>query len=615
MTPDTKKPWFRDKFRDWVEGLLKEKFDRLNDAQRSKLMARFFAEQVLGPRDPALLPFAEEDLHACVVDGAGDIGIDFASREGGVVLIIQAKYSGGKKATKRPHETPADFEHFRTVLGRLMDYRDLEVISEPLREFAAEIDWDHDNFQLYYITLRQLAENQTQAAAAGIPIPTDYPDLEGRVALSIFDEAQLNIELRDALSTDQDEGKTFRLQFTENDGSKPWVCLADANSRPCYVGRISGAQLAVLFQEHKSGLFTLNIRNYIGDNSTNKTIRATALQNPGDFFSFNNGISALAARIGADESDPKVLICERFSVINGAQTIRSLHKAHVADPKALREVQVLLRVTEFHSKKKQPEQAFLDNVTKYNNTQNAIKLSDFRSNDKIQFDLRRKFEDLPSVHGKRFYYKNKRSGEPNRDKITIGMEEFVKTVYAFRFGPDDLFGGTSHVFDATKGGGYAKLFGDGVDILPSLSNETFELYAGIWFLCDTAKDIWSKRAKDAREPALERRWMFYFALGESLRVAYLDSGHDIELALRGLAKPAWIKEDESGAVKKALGRHCRVAFKALIDSYKEASKEPGFAHRNWFRQQSTPPSIREHLTSSWTLLADHADEYMLPKPK
>ncbi len=297
--------------------------------------------------------------------------------------------------------------------------------------------------------------------------------------------------------------------------------------------------MAVLFTQHKSSLFTLNIRNYIGDNGTNKAIRATAINSSTDFFSFNNGISALATRITPDEHDPRVLICERLSVINGAQTIRSLHKAHLANPVALRDVHVLLRITQFEPKKTQREQEFLDNVTKYNNTQNAIKLSDFRSNDRVQLDLRRKFEQLPSLGGKKFSYKNKRSGERERDVIAIGMEEFVKTLYAFIYGPDDVFGGTGHVFDATKGGGYAKLFGDGGEILPAIPAEKFHVYAGVWFLCDEAKRIWRARSRDGNEPGIERRWMFYYALGESIRLAHSEQGVDTSSALRFLSNPSW----------------------------------------------------------------------------
>jgi len=613
MREEQKKALFRDFFRDWVEDKLQESFDSLHDVRRSRLMARFFAEQVLRPRNPTLLPFAEEDIQACVVDGKDDCGIDFISREEGTVLLIQAKFSGGKKAIKRPHEEPGDFDNFRAALERLRNFRKL-AMSEALRELAADINWDSDNFQMYYITLRQVTANQGEIASQGVPSIADIPDLNDRVEISLLDENGLNLELRDALSVDAGENKTFRIQFAGNEDSPPWLRLG-SGSRACYVGRVSGAQLASLFTQHRSSLFTLNIRNYIGDNSTNKAIKKTALDTPDDFFSFNNGISALATRIEPDPQDPRTLICDRLSIINGAQTVRSLHKAQTVSSAALRNVHVLLRITEFSAKKTQGEQEFLDNVTKFNNTQNTIKLSDFRSNDKVQSDLKRKFETLPYVDGKKFSYRNKRTGERERDVIAIGMEEFVKTLYAFCFGPDDVYGGTGHVFDATEGGGYWKLFNDGRDILPALSNDLFGQYAGIWFICDFAKCVWRARTREGRDLGLERRWMFYYALGESIRTAYKFQKIDFEEDLRRLSShTSWIKQDDCGA-KKVIHRHCKVAFKALIDAYKDASKDQGFAHRNWFRSSKTLASISEQLKSSWSLISDHGEEYIFSKVK
>ena len=254
MTPDNH-------LRNWVETNLRESFDSLKDVTRSKLMARFFAEEVLRPRSPALLPFAEEDIQACVVDGKGDCGVDFISREDGVVLIIQAKYSGGKKLTKRPYEDPPDFEYFRGVVERLKSYQRLEMC-EALREVAADIDWETDRFQLYYLTLRQLAANQEQAAEKGVVQVPEVPFLEERVELYLLDENKLNLELRDALAVDDSVAKTFHLVFSENEDSPPWIRLGDSSARPCFVGRVSGAQLAELFTRHKSSLFGLNIRNY-----------------------------------------------------------------------------------------------------------------------------------------------------------------------------------------------------------------------------------------------------------------------------------------------------------------------------------------------------------------
>lgn len=352
LTSDSK-PLFREHFRDYVEDTLGEAFDSLHDVRRSKLMARFFAERVLFPRNPTLLPFGDEDLEACIVDGKGDQGIDFISREDGVVLIIQAKFSGGKKQTKRPYEDPTDFDSFRNVLNRLRGYQELDM-SQALREVAAEINWETDRFQLYYVTLRQLSANQEDLAKKPLPVIHGLSDLAERTELDLLDENRLNLELRDTLSLDQQESKTMRLRFSPNHGEPAWIRLGDEDTgRACYIGRISGAQLANLFTQHKSRLFSLNIRNYIGDNVTNKNIRTTAVDSSEDFFFFNNGISALATRVEPDEQDSTstTLLCQDLSIVNGAQTIRSLHKAHLLDSIAVRKAHVLVRLTEFSAKK------------------------------------------------------------------------------------------------------------------------------------------------------------------------------------------------------------------------------------------------------------------------
>ena len=72
---------------------------------------------------------------------------------------------------------------------------------------------------------------------------------------------------------------------------------------------------------------------------------------------------------------PDCLECEQFSVINGAQTVRSLMKAHKLSPREAGDAKVLLRVTTVTLKEK--DAVFLDNITKYNNTQNTVRVSDF----------------------------------------------------------------------------------------------------------------------------------------------------------------------------------------------------------------------------------------------
>jgi hypothetical protein len=336
----------------------------------------------------------------------------------------------------------------------------------------------------------------------------------------------------------------------------------------------------------------MNIRDYVGESSTNKGIVETAVEKPNEFVFYNNGISGVAAHIEPDE-DNNVLHCRRFSIINGAQTIRSLSKAQVKDSKPLRDVRVLVRIMGFSLSK---DSDFLTDVTKFNNTQNSVKVSDFRSNDPIQKDLNRRFSDL-SLNGKMYLYKNKRSREAVGNKIPIGMEELAKTVHAFRYGPDDMFGGSKYLFDVSSRGGYVKVFGEPVS---HLSDDEFKLLAGTYFVCEEIYRLWSERreldnAQGVNNAGLERRWTLYYAVGELLRLIYVHRKADLDTDLRRLSKPnIWLQGSGDNA-KVAIAELFKLASLAVKKAYNQASKDKDFRHRNWFRDSNSLTDIKTEL--------------------
>jgi hypothetical protein len=589
------KDQFRKHLADYVTTNLGNPFDSLTDKQRSVWMARFYADQIVRPVNPAIVPDTEEDLEECSVDGANDCGVDFISRAGNVVLIIQAKYAGNRKRARRPCEDPADFDSFAGVLSRLYAGPDRYQMNAHLREAIVDVDWDHDTFDLRYVTLRQPGANCEAKAHEGIDTIPELPDLSDRSAIEILSEEQLNIELRDAQNISRGAPEQVDLLFTTTEQSTPYLLLQ--SERQALVGRISGSQVAELYRRHHSRLFALNLRNYVGDNATNRGIRQTAISESHEFFFFNNGISALAARIHPDATDPRRVSCEGFSIINGAQTVRSLHKAQALNPEALRGVQVLIRVSEIGKKRNQQQQAFLDKVTKFNNTQNAIKLADFRSNDPVQEDLAARFYRMKARSGKKILYKNKRTGEPDRTKITINMEEFTKTVFSFLWGPPDVFGGTGYLFDPGKDGGYTKLFGDtDGEIKMKLTTEEFSRFAGIWFACEYGRILWRRSAKED-SGALERRWLYYYALGEAIRRMYGMTERNVDEALIALADPTWLDSAEKKATRlqQAIEQFSEIAFRALKKVYTDATRHPNFRHRNWFRSEQTLRELDSQL--------------------
>ena len=401
---------FREHFRDYVKNKLRTPFDNLTDKQRSIWMSRFYADVVIRSLNPGLIPETDEDLDACLVDGADDCGVDLLAREGNTVLIIQAKYTGEKKTGKKAIEKAEPFDHFCRVLSRLNTGPSKFKMNQKLKEAVVDIDWDKDNFMLHYITLQQPAENSYARAEQGVDAIRELPDLPDRSTLELFNEEKLNIILRDAMKQELASSQTIAVRFSPNEDQEAFMSFDDpASGRKSYIGRVNGGQLADLFRQHKSALFALNIRNYIGDTGTNRAIRKTATSAPNDFFYANNGICAVATRIRPDEKDSseRTLVCERFSIINGAQSVRSLSKAQSENPDAVRGVEVLLRLVEYDSKITQAEQTFLDNIIRNNNTQNAIKISDFRSNDQVQISLKQHFAKVPALRGKSFTYRNK----------------------------------------------------------------------------------------------------------------------------------------------------------------------------------------------------------------
>jgi hypothetical protein len=601
-----KKAGFRSELREWCGKITGEDFDKLDPFQQSQWMTRFYVEQVLRSLNPGQIPDDQSDLDLCYVDGKSDSKVDFIFRTEGHVLLIQTKYRGHGKS-----EPDAEIDSFAEVVSRIHPDAPQRVqLNARLRDMLSDIDWDKDTFDLQFVTLGRVSEPARHREKQGQRALRFARGIEERVELAVLDESQLNARLRERITAEQGISEEIELKFELPDaGRLPWIVYDDNDGHRSYVGMISAARLRELYDQHKYRLFALNIRNYVGDTRTNKDIVSTAVAEPGSFFFYNNGIAAVAT--GIEEDIPaRSLRCRQFSVVNGAQTLRSLHKAHQSKSDAVRKAIVLLRVTSVKLSGRDDERSFLDNVTKYNNTQNAVRVSDFRSNDAVQKALVRKFKDLYRG-GKQVWYKNKRTAERDARKSPIAMDEFAKTVFAFRYGPVDAFGGTSHLFDVGSDGGYAKVFGSDGQVWESPSAEQFEELSATWFLCERVRvetDLARVKMKSELpadlatkvDPALERRWMVFFAVGELLRTKYRRAAGDLTKDLRRLSNPAVTDTDKK--VQEVISRFTHSAVRKLIREYAKASTAPGFAHRNWFRADATLSDLRNEI-----VLADDLD--------
>lgn len=156
-----------------------------------------------------------------------------------------------------------------------------------------------------------------------------------------------------------------------------------------YYGQMSGEKIHALWNEHGQRILAKNIRNSLGDTDVNNSIRDTILFSPQDFWYFNNGITLTAKRInklliGGVHRDVGKFFCEDISIVNGAQTISTIGRTNQSDKSQLESISVPARIISLEGR----EELFGEKITKSNNLQNKIEMSDFISLDENQIRLK-----------------------------------------------------------------------------------------------------------------------------------------------------------------------------------------------------------------------------------
>lgn len=160
-----------------------------------------------------------------------------------------------------------------------------------------------------------------------------------------------------------------------------------------FFGQISGSQIATLFDEYGVHLFSPNLRVFMGNTPVNEDIKDTAINSPSHFWYFNNGITALCESIeklpyGGQGREFGIFKCNGLAIVNGAQTVGSLHQAFLSNKDAVEKIKVTIRLISLEHCP--PSEG--DLITKYTNTQNGIGKKDFVALDPKQIELQRELK-------------------------------------------------------------------------------------------------------------------------------------------------------------------------------------------------------------------------------
>lgn len=333
-----------------------------------------------------------EDIAAigatALVDGPDDKKCDlvYIDRDNRRAIVAQSYYASQSRESA-PANKASDLN---TAIGWLLTASP-ESVPERIRPFATDLrdalrNSDIDSLHIWYVhncyesdnVYRELSVVQNTALAA----LRSYLSTETvEVRVLEVGKRQLDSWYR-ALDTPIIINDTINVRV-------PGGYEIHGDDWSAFVTAVPARWVQELFRKYKDDLFSANVRGYLGSRKSrfniNYRIKETVAAEPGRFWVYNNRMTVLVHDFSRDRD---LLEIRGISIVNGAQTTGAIGSVETdVNEKAM----VATRFVKVRSRDA------IDKIREYNNTQNEVEPSDFRSNDHIQTRLRLEFERIPNV--------------------------------------------------------------------------------------------------------------------------------------------------------------------------------------------------------------------------
>lgn len=227
----------------------------------------------------------------------------------------------------------------------------------------------------------------------------------------------------------------------------PCVKMPDVSENvACYLCIIPGIVLSQVYHRYHQQILEMNVRTFLQFKGTsNKGIRdtlighkATAAEKrkgildaeaePDMFFAYNNGISATATDVKLNETGTAITKIKTLQIVNGGQTtaaIDSVIRMPETDKTKLSKVFVAMKISVIKDKDK--ETTIVPRISRYANTQSAVKKSDFNINEEflVELEQRSREEWVLNSSGKpvsKWFFERTRGQYLDRAKRQSGVK-------------------------------------------------------------------------------------------------------------------------------------------------------------------------------------------------
>jgi len=325
----------------------------------------------------------DEALSSAAMDGGNDNGIDlvFADDSTKTIYVLQG-HCGDNHLKQTPKGKWSD------VLAAIPFFENTKGLSDiGKNELADQIETVKSEYPDYSVAFCLVSLGLKNSAIAKSVSHTGISKTFSGFQFSYLGQQDILSQYKGLIESEQgiaEDTLKFSGQYINDSGEygRAWI------------GNVSASELIRLNNTYTNQLFAGNVRLFLGSRKggINEQIIKTAKQTPGLFWALNNGVSIIADTASPHKSEENTLVLKRFSIVNGCQTTSALTEAE-----ASKDCKVLLRVIA-------AKDAVKNDVVRFNNSQNAIKIWTVRAVDSVQERLRREFEAL------RINYAPKQSG-------------------------------------------------------------------------------------------------------------------------------------------------------------------------------------------------------------
>lgn len=216
------------------------------------------------------------------------------------------------------------------------------------------------------------------------------------------------------------------------------------------------ADLRDMWTAHGVKLMSPNVRDYLGvvkkSGNINNGIKETAKTEPGNFAIYNNGITILTNDYRIAESG-RAVTASGVGIVNGGQTTGSVGEMPASELQEIAGAKVMARFVTC------TDPAVLNSIVRYNNTQNKVEATDFRSGDAVQSRLRQEFDVIPDAD----YRGGRRGGATDaisRSRTLLSDSSVAQSLAAFHGNPNLAYNELRTIWESD--GIYAQVFRDGI---------------------------------------------------------------------------------------------------------------------------------------------------------